>query len=259
MSAGVSTSSMSRRFLRSSLWRAGPPSPAGGALPPGAAAAPAGRGCRSASWRCRRGPAATAGCADRPRAPACGRRRSAAARAARRGPGRCPAASATGLSSRAKPCRVIGCAGSRPGNSQRLRPRARHAAAAASRGAAERHQPFPAALAAHRQHRRTAASARALQRQQLGHAQPGGVQQLQRRHRDSRRVRPRGRGGQQRRHLRLGQVFRQRARQARRVQRLRRVVRAHPFAQQEAVELPQAGQPPRRGAGRQPGGVQPAR
>jgi sugar phosphate permease len=59
-----------------------PTSPADGALPPVAEAARPGRACKSASSRCRRGPAAVAGCADRRRAPADATQTNAAARAA---------------------------------------------------------------------------------------------------------------------------------------------------------------------------------
>ena len=62
--------------------------------------------------------------------------------------------------------------------------------------------------------------------------------------------RARGRG-EQRVDLRLGEVFRQAARQARRDRAARvGIVGAHALAQQEAVELAQRRQPPRRGARR---------
>ena len=126
----------------------------------------------------------SAGCAGRRRAPACGWRKSGAARAATRAPGSSPAASATCLSSRSNPCRVSAplriAAGKQPARS--AAPRRATSAAAAPRAASDSGTirslpPLPrtSSTAA------SPASARARQAQQLGDPQPGRIEDLQRR------------------------------------------------------------------------------
>ena len=121
-------------------------------------------------------------------------------------------------------------------------------------GVVERHQPFLAALAAHDQHARVALRRRGRQRHQLGHPQPGGVDQLQQRV-EPRRAQPlavgapvadRGaRGGEQAVDVLDAEHLRQRASALRPFDDGGGIVAALSFGIEEAIELPDRRQPPR--------------
>ena len=98
-----------------------PPPPTDDAPPPASSTAPPARAYKSASSRYPRAPAASANSANPPHAPAYARRTNAAAHAATPAPDRSPPRIATCFSNRKNACRVNGRAGSRPGNSQRIR------------------------------------------------------------------------------------------------------------------------------------------
>ena len=104
----------------------------------------------------------------------------------------------------------------------------------------QRHDPLLAALAADQQDRRIPSQRAPPQHQQLGHSQPRGVQDLQRRARQPPLLTcPRRTCRQQRINLHFRQVFRQRPGQTRTVQQRRRIIRPHALAQQKPKELPQ--------------------
>ena len=115
-----------------------------------------------------------------------------------------------------------------------------------------RHQPFPPALAAHRNQGRAGAERRRRQADQFRNTEPAAIEHFD--HRCRHRppfARQGGGGGDQRLHLLLPQRLGQALRQAGRFQQFRGVIGAHPLPQQELMKLTEGGKPPCLGARRQ--------
>ena len=219
------------------------------------------RGCRSASSRCRRGPASSARRADRRRRPADGWRRRGAARAATRAPDRGRRSSASSFSSLGEALAgEMAFGGAARGKEEALRlarfscsalAHPRQAAIAVARRLAQRHQAFLVALAAHDQHLRIALDGR--QRQ----ASPAPTRACRWRRAVSSSAAPRNParpaiGPPPRSAHRLPRCVSilgsGRARRGR-VERRGGIVAAHALGEQEAIELAQGREPARGGAG----------
>ena len=114
---------------------------------------------------------------------------------------------------------------------------------------AERHQALLRALAHRAHHASVEVHFEGLQRHQLGHAQPGGVEQLEHRAVAQAHGRGRVRRGEQRFDVRLRQRFREARRALGRIELERRIDLDAPLAQAVLVEALQRRHAPRRARG----------